>query len=49
LVTLYGETVFLLDRLIAGLKDKQRKGDWDSSFGVKEASELYEINVQGEG
>jgi len=49
LVALYGETVFLLDRLIAGLKDKQRKGGWDSSFGVKEALELYEISAQGEG
>ena len=37
----YGEATLLLERLIAGLKRKQQKGDWDKSFGVKDASPTY--------
>ena len=45
---LYGETVFLLDRLIASLKAKQRKGDWDRSFTLKETPELYVVGYGGD-
>jgi four helix bundle protein len=37
----YGETTFFLERLIAGLKKKEKAGDWDKSFGVKEAEVAY--------
>ena len=37
----YGDATFFLERLIAGLKKKQKAGDWDKSFGVKESSEAY--------
>ena len=37
----YGDATFFLERLIAGLKKKQQAGDWDKSFGVKEAGAIY--------
>jgi len=37
----YGDTTFFLERLITGLKKKQKTGDWDKSFGVKEARADY--------
>ncbi len=37
----YGEATLLLERLIAGLKKKQKSGDWDKSFGVKEQDAAY--------
>jgi len=39
----YGDTTFFLERLIAALKKKQQTGDWDKSFGVKEASAIYSV------
>ena len=37
----YGDATFFLERLIIGLKKKQKVGDWDKSFGVKEADAAY--------
>ncbi len=37
----YGDTTFFLERLIVGLKKKEKGKDWDKSFGVKEAREEY--------
>jgi four helix bundle protein len=37
----YGDTTFFLERLITGLKKKQKTGEWDKSFGVKEAGVAY--------
>ena len=43
IVALYSETSYLLDRLIASLRDKQRKGDWKRGPVAKESQELYEV------
>ena len=32
----YGDTTYLLERLITSLIEKRQAGDWDRSFGVKE-------------
>ena len=37
----YGDATFFLERLITGLKKKQQTGEWDRSFGVKEAGVAY--------
>lgn len=37
----YGDATFFLERLITGLKKKQKTGEWDKSFGVKEAGVVY--------
>ncbi|MFN8454352.1 MAG: four helix bundle protein [Anaerolineae bacterium] len=41
LLELFGETTLLLERLIASLIKKQKAGEWDRNFGVKEATEPY--------
>jgi four helix bundle protein len=41
LLDLYSGTTFFLERLMTGLKKKQKSGDWDKSFGVKEARVFY--------
>ena len=41
LLDLYSGTTFFLERLMIGLKKKQKSGDWDRSFGVKEAGVFY--------
>ncbi|MCX6030981.1 MAG: four helix bundle protein [Chloroflexi bacterium] len=37
----YSDTTYLLERLIASLIEKRQAGDWDKSFGVKEARAVY--------
>jgi len=37
----YGDTTFFLDRLIQGLKGKQRDQSWDKEFKLKEDREPY--------
>lgn len=37
----YSDTTFFLERLLIGLKEKEKAGDWDKSFGVKEATAIY--------
>lgn len=37
----YGDATFFLEKLIEGLKKKQRAGDWDKSFGAKEEAAGY--------
>ena len=37
----YGDTTYLLERLITSLIEKRQAGDWDRSFGVKEERAVY--------
>jgi four helix bundle protein len=37
----YGDTSFFLERVMVGLKQKQKAGDWDRNLGVKEAEMRY--------
>jgi len=37
----YSDATFFLERLITGLKKKQQTGEWDRSFGAKEAGVAY--------
>ena len=37
----YGDTTYLLERLIIGLKKKQRSEEWDTSFGTAETRVPY--------
>src|SRR5690606_20606998 len=37
----YGTVVFLLDRLLRALMEKEQSGTWDTQFGVKESPAAY--------
>lgn len=44
IVTLYADTSYLLDGLLRALHRKKNSGDWNGTFGISEAPELYSTN-----
>jgi hypothetical protein len=46
LVKQYGETTFLLDRLLQALVQKQQDGTWDNSYWVKEGQAAYLLDPE---
>jgi len=40
-IELYADAVFLLDRLIQSLRQKEKNGTWDKQFWIKEEAESY--------
>ncbi|HEY6041050.1 MAG TPA: four helix bundle protein [Anaerolineae bacterium] len=42
MISLYGDTTFLLDRLIHSLREKEKDGSWDKQFWAKEQGEIYD-------
>jgi four helix bundle protein len=39
----FSNTTYFLEKLIIGLKEKQKAGDWDTSFGVKDELVTYMV------